>query len=381
MNNLRNDLFIKFAIVVFIIIALFEGALIFALTKSFNMHLKDRLVIIATEIANSKKNISNLIALQHKYKVYPLFVKVTTLSHPIKDLKKYEGFEIKNVKTPSGKEKVLIYNYVKDNKIISVKTIISGNSDKIEIVKTISLAISFFIYLIVLLVGYKFIDTIAQNIENTIKRLKFFNSNVSHELKTPLTIMKGEIELALKNGKCDETLLKSLLNELNYINDITEKLLFLTKKDFTKKDFKEIDLEDIILELFEKYSKRIAINLDISDDEFYIYGDKTLLKMAISNLIENSIKYGAKHIDITLKKTKNKIKLIIKDDGIGIPKEKLPFIFDEFYRVDESRNKKVKGFGLGLAIVKSILNLHKAKINVESEINKGVKITIEFNLV
>jgi K+-sensing histidine kinase KdpD len=381
MNNLRNDLFIKFAAVVFIIIALFEGALIFALTKSFNMHLKDRLVIIASEIANSKKNIANLIKLQHKYKIYPLFVKVTTISHPVKNLKQFEGFEIKTLKTPTGKEKVLIYNYVKNNKIISVKTIISGNSDKIEIIKTISLAISFFIYLIVLLIGYKFIDTIAKNIETTIKRLKFFNSNVSHELKTPLTIMKGEIELALKNKKCDENLLKSLLSELNYINDITEKLLFLTKKDFTKKDFKEIDLEDIILELFEKYSKKININLEIDDDEYIIFGDKTLLKMAISNLIENSIKYRAKHLDITLKKNKHKIKLILKDDGIGIPKEKLPFIFDEFYRVDESRNKKVKGFGLGLAIVKSILNLHKAKINVESEINKGVKITIEFNLV
>ncbi|WP_024791299.1 cell wall metabolism sensor histidine kinase WalK [Lebetimonas sp. JS032] len=382
MNNLRNDLFIKFAAVVLIIIALFEGALIFALTKSFNMHLKDRLVIIASEIANSKKyNINNLIELQHKYKIYPLFVKITTLSKSAENLKKYEGFEVKTIKTPSGIEKMLIFNYVKNNKIISVKTIISGNSDKIEIVRTISLAISFFIYLIVLLIGYKFIDAIAKNIENTIKRLKFFNSNVSHELKTPLTIMKGEIELALKKEECSEKLLKSILNEINYINDITEKLLFLTKKDFTKKDFKQTDLEDIILELYEKYSKRISINLEISEDDFLINGDKTLLKMAISNLIENSIKYHAKHINLKLKKIKNKIKLIIEDDGIGIPKEKIPFIFDEFYRVDESRNKKIKGFGLGLAIVKSILNLHSAKINVESDINKGVKITIEFNSI
>jgi nitrogen-specific signal transduction histidine kinase len=382
MNNLRNDLFIKFAIVVFIIIALFEGALIFALTKSFNMHLKDRLVIIATEIANSKKNIGNLISLQHKYKIYPLFVKITTLSKPVKDLKKYEGFEVKTLKTPTGKEKVLIYNYVKDNKIITVKTIISGNTDKIEIVKTISLAISFFIYLIVLLIGYKFIDTIAKNIENTIKRLKFFNSNVSHELKTPLTIMKGEIELALTNKEYNEKILKSLLNEINYINDITEKLLFLTKKDFTKREFEEVDLEDIILEIIEKYLRKININIEIDDnDEYIIFGDKTLLKMAISNLIENSIKYGAKNINIILQKRKNKIRLIIEDDGIGIPKEKLPFIFDEFYRVDESHNKKIKGFGLGLAIVKSILNLHKAKIHVESEVNKGVKIIIEFNSI
>jgi len=380
MNNLRNDLFIKFAAVVFIIIALFEGMLIFTLTKSFNMHLKDRLVIIATEIANNKNyNINNLVKLQHKYKIYPLFVNVTTINKGVKNIKEKEGFEIKTIKTYTGKDKMLIYNHIKNNKLISIKTIISGNNEKIELVKTISLAISFFIYLIVLLIGYKFIDTIANNIENTIKRLKFFNSNVSHELKTPLTIIKGEIELALKSKEYDEKLLKSILDEINYINDITEKLLFLTKKDFTNKQFKEIDLEDIILELFEKYSKKISINLDMNEDEFIIYGDKTLLKMAVSNLIENSIKYHAKHININLSKSKNKIKLIIEDDGIGIPKEKLPFIFDEFYRVDESRNKKIKGFGLGLAIVQSIFKLHKAKVNVISDTNEGVKFIIEFN--
>jgi len=380
MNNFRNDLFIKFAAVVFIIIALFEGMLIFTLTKSFNMHLKDRLVIIATEIANNKNyNINNLVQLQHKYKIYPLFVNVTTINNGVKNIKEKEGFEIKTIKTYTGKDKMLIYNHIKNNKLISIKTIISGNNEKIELVKTISLAISFFIYLIVLLIGYKFIDTIANNIENTIKRLKFFNSNVSHELKTPLTIIKGEIELALKSKECDENLLKSILDEINYINDITDKLLFLTKRDFTNKQFQEIDLEDIILELFEKYSKKISINLNINEDEFIIYGDKTLLKMAISNLIENSIKYHAKHINISLSKSKNKIQLIIEDDGIGIPKDKLPFIFDEFYRVDESRNKKIKGFGLGLAIVQSIFKLHKAKVNVISDTNEGVKFIIEFN--
>jgi len=380
MNNFRNDLFIKFAAVVFIIIALFEGILIFTLTKSFNMHLKDRLVIIATEIANNKNyNINNLVKLQHKYKIYPLFINVTTIDKGVKNIKLKEGFEVKTIKTYTGKDKMLIYNHIKNNKLISIKTIISGNNEKIEIVKTISLAISFFIYLIVLLIGYKFIDTIANNIENTIKRLKFFNSNVSHELKTPLTIIKGEIELALKTKECDEKLLKSILDEINYINDITEKLLFLTKKDFTHKQFKKIDLEDIILELFEKYSKKISINLNINEDEFIIYGDKTLLKMAISNLIENSIKYHAKHLNIALFNSKHKTTLVIEDDGIGIPKENLPFIFDEFYRVDESRNKKIKGFGLGLAIVQSIFKLHKAKVNVISDTNEGVKFIIEFS--
>ena len=219
----------------------------------------------------------------------------------------------------------------------------------------------------------------ANNIEESFKRLKIFNSNVSHELKTPLTIIKGEIEVALMNNECDKMLLKSLLDEINYINEITDKLLFLTKKDaLNKQNFEKIDLENIILEMFEKYTKKISINLNIEDEEYVIKGDKTLLKIAISNLIENSIKYGATKLEITLKKGKNKITLSIKDNGIGIPKDKLPFIFDEFYRVDESRNKKVKGFGLGLSIVKSIITLHNGNIKLISEENKGVEAIIKF---
>ncbi|WP_246831078.1 cell wall metabolism sensor histidine kinase WalK [Nautilia sp. PV-1] len=383
MNNLRNTLFIQFAIVVFLIIAIFEGALIFFLISSFNMHLKDKLVIIATEISNEQFNKTTLLRIQHKYKVYPLFIRIINKTNPFimqKDKKNIEGFITKKIDTPTGKETLLIYNYIKNGKIIQVSTVISGNDDKIQIVKTISLAVSLFIYLIVLLIGYKFIDKVANNIEESFRRLKIFNSNVSHELKTPLTIMKGEIEVALMNNECDEELLKSLLNEINYINEITDKLLFLTKKDaLNKQNFENIDLEDIILELFEKYTKKVSIDLNIKEDEeYYLKGDKTLLMIAISNLIENSIKYGATKINITLKKEKNKIILKIKDNGIGIPKEKLPFIFDEFYRVDESRNKKVKGFGLGLSIVKSIINLHNGKIKLNSDGKNGVEAIIEF---
>jgi signal transduction histidine kinase len=383
MNNLRNTLFVQFAIVVFLLIAIFEGALIFFLISSFNMHLKDKLVIIATEISNEQFNKNTLLKIQHKYKVYPLFIRIINEKNPFimqKDEKKIEGFFTKKIDLSTGKETLLIYNYIKNGKIIQVSTIISGNDDKIQIVKTISLAISLFIYLIVLLIGYKFIDKVAKNIEESFRRLKIFNSNVSHELKTPLTIMKGEIEVALMNNECSEELLKSLLSEINYINEITDKLLFLTKKDaLNKQNFEEIDLEDIVLELFEKYNGKISITLDIDEEkEYYLKGDKTLLMIAISNLIENSIKYGATKIDISLKKEKNKIILTIKDNGIGIPKEKLPFIFDEFYRVDESRNKKVKGFGLGLSIVKSIISLHSGKIKLNSDGKNGVEAVMEF---
>jgi len=379
MNNFKNTLFTQFAIIVFIIIAIFEGALIFLLISSFNSQLKDKLTIIATEIA-TKKNFTRdiLLEIQHKYKVYPLFIDIKEKKEPFINNKEYkEGFNTKNIKLPNGEDKFLIYNYHTKDKIIRVSTMIGANKDKIQIIKNISLSMSLFIYLIALIMGYKFIDKIATNIEDSIKRLKIFNSNVSHELKTPLTIMKGEIEVALMNNECSKELLKSLLNEINYINEITDKLLFLTKKDaLNKNNFEKIDLEDIILEMFEKYSRKIKIDLNIKEDEYMIKGDKTLLKIAISNIIENSIKYKATKISINLEKEKNKIVLIIKDNGIGIPKEKLPFVFDEFYRVDESRNKKIKGFGLGLSIVKSIINLHNGDIKLKSD--KGVEVIITF---
>jgi len=382
MNNLKNQLFYKFALVVFILILLFEGALMIALKKSFDIHLKDKLALVASQIRPEHFSSQKLLKIQKKDKIFPLFVNIIKTKQEIiinnKPIK--PTYKASYIYNSYKREKVISYITQKNGYIIKISTIYSSNDDKIEIIKTISLLISFVIYLIVLMLGYKFIDTIVAQIEISFKKLKNFNSNVSHELKTPLAIMKSEIEVELmsENKECDKTL-RSLLQEINYLNDITEKLLFLTKNDLNNLNLQEIDLEDIIFELFEKYSNKIQISLDIDENDTYIIkGDKTLLKMAISNLIENSIKYKALKIDITLKKTKNKIILSIKDNGMGIPKDKLPFIFDEFYRVDESHNKDIKGFGLGLSIVKNILKAHKAKIKVKSE--RGVEFIIEFPL-
>jgi len=349
----------------------------FALVKSFDMHLKDKLALVAAEINPRDFNKNTLPDIQHKYKVFPLFITIAKLNNL--HVRPKLGYSILKTNINGVREKVLAYVTTKDDYIIQVATLYSTNDDKINIIKTISLFISFIIYLIVLMIGYKFIDTIAKQIEMSFEKLRRFNSNVSHELKTPLAIMKSEIEVALMHKKADKKLLTSMLQEINYINDITEKLLFLTKQNKTL-NLENVDLEELILELFEKYSSKIEFELDFGEDEYEIKGDKTLLKMALSNIIENSIKYGSTIVKISLQKQKNKIILIIKDNGIGIPKEKLPFIFDEFYRVDESHSKQIKGFGLGLSIVKTILNLHKAKAEVKSDIGRGVEFIIEFPL-
>ncbi len=380
MNSLKNQLFYKFALIVFLVIVFFEGAMLIALKKSFDVHLKDKLALAASEINPSKFSTNTLLQIQRKYKIFPLFVNIIQTNRKIK-INKKNPFSIEYLIKAQRKEKLLTYIMQKNGYIIKVATFYSTNDDKIEIIKTISLLISFIIYLITLMVGYQFIDTIVKQIDISFKKLKNFNSNVSHEFKTPLAIMKTEIEVALmnKDKNCDKTL-HSVLQEINYLNDITDKLLFLTKNDLKNCKLTDTDLEEIVLELFEKYSNKIHISLHIDEsDEYITRGDKTLLKIALNNLIENSIKYKALKLDIFLKKTKNKIVLNIKDNGIGIPKDKLPYIFDEFYRVDESHNKNIKGFGLGLSIVKNILKAHNAKIKVKSE--KGVEFIIEFPIV
>ncbi len=381
MNDLKNQLFYKFALVVFIIIALFEGALIFGLKKAFYTHLQDRLQLIANEINPDNISQHQIYILQRKYHIFPLFIRIE--KNPINNLSNRSlsnklGFFTYEIGKDNNKEKILQFGIKKKDSIIYVSTFYSTNEDKIKVITNISLFLSFIIYLIVLWFGHKFISTISQEIELSFKKLKNFNSNVSHELKTPLAIMKSKIDVFLMNHKdkeCKEVL-KDILNEIEYINNITDKLLFLTRdrKEIKKE---EIDLEELIFEVIEKYENKIGINLDFGEDDYIIKGDKTLLKIAFNNLIENSIKYKASLIKISLTKNKNKILLSIKDNGIGIPPEKIPFIFDEFYRVDESHNKKIKGFGLGLSIVKNILQLHKSKIRVIPH-EVGVEFVIEF---
>ena len=137
----------------------------------------------------------------------------------------------------------------------------------------------------------------------------------------------------------------------------------------------------MILNTLEKYDvtlKEKQLDLNIEKLEpIMTEANPVLLSMIFSNLIDNAIKYTPKHkaITITLYKDEN-IHFIIKDEGIGIPEEKLSKITDRFYRIDESRNKKIKGFGLGLSIVKKSVELHSGEINIISTLDKGTTVHI-----
>ena len=219
--------------------------------------------------------------------------------------------------------------------------------------------------------------------------LEQFNSDVSHELKTPLTVIKGEIEIALNKPRDEEYYKKSLQvieAETGQIQTIVDNLLLLTKynKDNIAQTFKECSLDSLILQIVDKYqvalkNKNIKIQI-LKFEPCEFNGNETLLHTMFSNLLDNAIKYSDLNTTIFISLFKNqktqKIQFTIQDQGIGINKELLPKITNRFYRVDSSRNKKIKGFGLGLSIVQNSVDLHNGRIKISSKENAGTKVRI-----
>jgi signal transduction histidine kinase len=160
----------------------------------------------------------------------------------------------------------------------------------------------------------------------------------------------------------------------------------LTKytKENIENTFISCSLDSILLETINKYNKQLKdknIKLHLKKFESVtLDGNALLLGTIFSNLIDNAIKYTPKdkNIFISLYMKKENIYFIIEDEGIGIDKEQLEKVMNRFYRVEESRNKKIKGFGLGLSIVKNSVELHNAKINIDSKKDFGTKIEIIF---
>ncbi len=207
-------------------------------------------------------------------------------------------------------------------------------------------------------------------------------SDTSHELKTPITSLVGQLQ-GVKDGvlKMDKKRVDSLLEQVDRLDDLVEKLQEFSRirnKNY-KLNLKEINVSEFINEIVDQYKERfeeekINVVIDV-DKNFEIKGDKDLLRRVFINLIENTLKYAeASEIKISL----NDNNLMFEDNGTGIDKKHLPYLFERFYRVEKSRNRNTGGLGLGLAIVKEIIEAHGWKVSVESEAGKGTKFIVEF---
>ena len=211
-----------------------------------------------------------------------------------------------------------------------------------------------------------------------------FVNNASHELKTPIFVLKGYIDMLNDWGKDDKEVLNESLivlkKEIQNMQELTEKLLFLAKSKNLVVEKNNINLDNILKETIDNlnfaYPKQI---INYISSEIYINSDEALLKLLFKNLIENAIKYGNNIPINVILKNKKKIELTIEDFGIGISKKALPHIFERFYREEEARNREIKSYGLGLSIVKEIIELLDIDIQIESKIGKGTKITLLFS--
>lgn len=212
-----------------------------------------------------------------------------------------------------------------------------------------------------------------------------FVANVSHELKTPLTSIRGFAE-TLKEVEDSETREKFL----NIINDEAERLtrlisdiMALSDIEKAKEVTKEImDVNKIILDIYnlmKNTAEDKGIDMYIQGDSVpIIYGNVDRFKQMIINLVDNAIKYSEKgdSVYIITEECKYNIKICIKDTGVGISQEHIPRLFERFYRVDKARSRSAGGTGLGLAIVKHIVLSMNGNIEVESVVGKGSKFTV-----
>ncbi len=214
-----------------------------------------------------------------------------------------------------------------------------------------------------------------------------FTANVSHELKTPLTSISGYSEL-LENGMAGEDQQQHFLQEIRknanrlllLINDIIR----LSELDRIEKApaFDEVDLFETVSECMDELTmnaKQRNINLSLEGTSCIIQGNKNMIKELTENLVQNAIRYNNENgkVEIRVEK-KSSPMLIVKDNGIGIPAAEQGRIFERFYRVDKSRSKATGGTGLGLAIVKHIVEIHEARIELDSAPGVGTTVSVIF---
>lgn len=237
------------------------------------------------------------------------------------------------------------------------------------------------------LFGYLIAHTALKPTRDALASQKQFIGNVAHELRTPLSIIKTNIEVALLEGRLDPKLRNALLgnvDELDRTSDIINNLLSLnTLLNPERVEFSNVDLGVVVDAALAKLSilaKQKNITLSVSKGEFLIVsGNSVALEQAAMNLIKNAIIYTPQggRVDIAIAPNYyGHIELRIHDTGVGISREDLFHVFEPFYRADRSRSRAHGGSGLGLTIVSELVKLHRGKITMQSTEKQGTTVVV-----
>jgi heavy metal sensor kinase len=224
-------------------------------------------------------------------------------------------------------------------------------------------------------------------LDASFERMKQFSADASHELRTPLTVLRTQLETALASRTSASEVKKIVaqcLDEAIRMGSILENLLLLGKDDAGQAGIKRerVRLDYLIRDTYDETvvlasQKSIEVRIENSDNVL-IWGDKQRLRQMILNLVDNAIKYSHEKSVITLSLAKHngQATVVVRDQGIGIPRSEISRIFDRFYRVDRARSRTLGGSGLGLAIVKWIVEAHGGTIAVKSAVDRGSEFTV-----
>lgn len=234
--------------------------------------------------------------------------------------------------------------------------------------------------------GYILAGKTLKPIQDMMDSQSRFVTDASHELRTPITSLKTAIEVTLRDKKmklidAKETL-ESNLHDVNNLQALTNNLILLSQyQNNGNGEMRKESIEEIVMEAIKRVAvlaKAKHISIQPSVQPFSILGNKQSLIELFVIFLDNAIKYSPKNAEVSITTvSKEKVgKIIIKDSGIGISKEDLPYIFERFYRADKSRTKsEEKGYGLGLAIAKEIVSKHNGEVFAKSN-EQGTIITV-----
>jgi heavy metal sensor kinase len=224
-------------------------------------------------------------------------------------------------------------------------------------------------------------------LQRSFDEVKRFTADAAHELRTPLAALRTEAEVALRSPRSpdrDTRTLENLLEEIERLTRLVSHLLFLSRQDAGSHMGHDqfVRLDDLVREVgdhMEIAAQGKDIKLVVNfQDSCEVIGDADRLRQLFFNLLDNAIKYTPPGGSVTVqgRPTNGETRVTVADTGIGIPADHLPHVFDRFYRVDPSRSSETDGTGLGLSICRSIAEAHSARVEIESKVGRGTRVTL-----
>jgi len=228
-------------------------------------------------------------------------------------------------------------------------------------------------------------DQMLKRLDDSFTRLSQFSADLAHELRTPIANMLGEAQVALTRDRTApeyrETI-ESTVAECERLSRIVDNLLFVARVDaarepIAREQFDARAAVEKIAEFYQTAAEDHHLTITCSGNG-QIYADPDLFERAVGNLLENALRFTAKHgsIGVAVSKHNSDFEVAVHDNGSGIAAEHLPHVFDRFYRAESSRSSD--GAGLGLALVKSIVELHGGSVTIQSELSNGTTVVLRF---